>query len=56
LTLADIIALACSKPSKGYSRWTVRLLAAKSVELNYIDKIGRMSVDRLLKKRNISLI
>ena len=53
---AHIIALACSEPPKGYARWTVRLLAAKSVELNYIESIGRMSVDRLLKKRNISLI
>jgi len=53
---ARIIALACSEPPQGYARWTLRLLAEKSVELNYIDKIGRMSVDRLLKKRSISLI
>ena len=53
---AKIIALACSEPPKGYARWTVRLLAEKSVELNYIDSIGRMSVNRLLKKHNLNLI
>lgn len=53
---AHIIALACSEPPKGYARWTVRLLASKVVELCYIDSISHMTVDRLLKKRNISLI
>ena len=53
---AHIIALACSEPPEGYARWTVRLLAAKSVELNYIDSIGKTSVNRLLKKHNLNLI
>lgn len=52
---AHIIALACSKPPKGYARWTVRLLAEKSVELSYVDSLSPMTVSRLLKKRNISL-
>lgn len=52
---AQIIALACSEPPKGYSRWTVRLLAKKAVELNFADDISHMLVQRLLKKRNISL-
>jgi len=52
---AHIIALACSKPPEGYARWTLRLLAEKAVELNYIESIGRMSVDRLLKKHRLSL-
>ncbi len=52
---AEIIALACSKPSEGYSRWTVRLLANKAVELHFVDDISHMLVHRLLKKRNISL-
>ena len=53
---ARVIALACSQPPEGYARWSVRLLASKSVELNIIDSIGRMTVERLLKKRSISLI
>lgn len=52
---AHIIALACSEPPEGYARWTVRLLAQRSVELSFVDSISHMSVDRLLKKRNISL-
>ena len=53
---AQIIALSCSEPPEGCSRWTVRLLAEKAVELNYVDGLSPMTVQRLLKKRNISLI
>ena len=53
---AQIIALACSKPPEGYSRWSIRLLAAKAVELHYVDELSYSTVNRLLKKRNISLI
>lgn len=52
---AEIIALACSKPPEGYSRWTVRLLANKAVELHFVDNISHMLVQRLLKKHNINL-
>ncbi|MDR1397463.1 MAG: helix-turn-helix domain-containing protein [Desulfarculales bacterium] len=52
---ARIVALACGEPPQGYARWTVRLLAEKIVELRYLDSLSHMSVDRLLKKRNISL-
>lgn len=53
---AHIIALACEKPPESYARWTVRLLAQKAVELDFIDSISHSTVHRLLKKRNISLI
>ena len=53
---AHIIALACSEPPQGCARWTVRLLAKKAVELEFIDSISFKSVQRILKKRNISLI
>ena len=52
---AHIIALACGAPPEGYSRWSVRLLAEKCVELNYIDSISHMTVYRVLKKTNLSL-
>lgn len=52
---ARIIALACTEPPKGYSRWTVRLLAERVVELHFVDTISHMTIQRLLKKRNISL-
>jgi hypothetical protein len=53
---ARIIALACSEVPQGYARWTLKLLAEKSVELHYIDTISRMSICSLLKKQNSSLI
>jgi len=52
---AHIIALACGPAPEGYAKWTLQLLADKSVELNYIDSLSPMSVHRLLKKRNLSL-
>lgn len=51
---AQIIALACSKPPKGYARWSLRLLAAKAVELNYVDELSYSTVNRILKKQNIN--
>lgn len=52
---AHLIALCCSPAPEGYARWTVRLLADKMVELQYIDEISPMTVSRTLKKTNFSL-
>ena len=52
---AHLIALSCTEPPEGYARWTVRLLADKTVELGYIDSISAMTVSRILKKTNLSL-
>jgi hypothetical protein len=51
---AHIIALACSSVPEGCAKWSVRLLADKCVELNYIDSISFKSVQRVLKKHNSS--
>lgn len=48
---AKILALCCSTPPDGYSKWTLRLLADKSVELKYIDSISYVTVGSILKKR-----
>lgn len=48
---AKIIALSCSTPPEGRSGWSLRLLADKAVELQYIDSISHEAVSRLLKKR-----
>jgi transposase len=48
---AKIIALSCGVPPEGRSRWSLRLLADKAVELQYIDSISHEAVGRLLKKR-----
>lgn len=52
---AKIIALACSEPPEGCSRWTVRLLSERAVQLHFVDELSHMTVQRLLKKQNISL-
>jgi hypothetical protein len=52
---ARLIALACSEVPKGRRRWTVRLLAEKAVELEYASKVSHMTVQRILKKMNLSL-
>ena len=53
---ARIIALACSEVPTGYAKWTLRLLAEKCVELQYIDSMSHMSISRLLKKHSLNLI
>jgi len=52
---ARLIALACSEAPVGYRRWTVRLLADKVVELNFAPSVSHMTVQRVLKKMNLSL-
>lgn len=52
---AHLIALACSKPPHGRSRWTIRLLTDKLVELRIVDSIGREAVRTTLKKMKLSL-
>ena len=52
---AHIIALACGDPPDGYSKWTLRLLADKCVELNYADSLSHVTVHRVLKKMNLNL-
>ena len=52
---AHLIALSCSKPPEGFARWTLRLLADKVVELDYIDSISHETVRRVLKKTNLNL-
>ncbi len=53
---AHVIALACGEPPEGYSKWTLRLLANKTVELGYIDSISHVTVSTILKKTNLSPI
>jgi len=53
---ARLIALACSDAPEGRRRWTVRLLADKAVELSFAESVSHMTVQRVLKKTNLSLI
>jgi hypothetical protein len=51
---AKLITIACSEPPKGYAKWTLRLLADKMVELQYIDSISHVSVGKVLKKTSLN--
>jgi len=49
---AHLVALSCSKAPEGFSRWSLRLLADKMIELQYVDAISYETVRRVLKKTN----
>jgi transposase len=53
---AKITALACSTPPEGYGRWSLRLLADKAVELEFIEHISHDAVGDILKKTQSSRI
>lgn len=47
---AHLIALSCSKPPAGSARWSLRLLADRMVELQYVESLSHETVRRVLKK------
>ncbi|MGI4872612.1 MAG: hypothetical protein ACRYFX_15720 [Janthinobacterium lividum] len=49
---AALTALACTPAPTGHSRWVLRLLADKTVELELVDAISRETVGQVLKKTN----
>jgi len=51
---ATLIALACSDPSEGRSRWTMRLLAERLVELEVFDSVSHETVRQVLKKARLN--
>jgi len=51
---AHLIALVCSEPPQGHERWTLRLLAGRMVELQYVDSVSHETVRQTLKKTNSS--
>lgn len=53
-TEAKLVKLCCSEPPEGFAKWSLRLLADKMVELEYIDYISHVTVGEVLKKTNLS--
>ena len=53
---AHIMQLACSECPEGTSRWTLRLLAEKAVELEIVDSVSIMTIQRSLKKTSYAPI
>jgi len=52
---AHLIALTRMQPPEGRNRWGVRLLADQMVAQGYVDSCSHMTVQRTLKKTNLSL-
>ncbi len=53
---ARLIAIACSPPPEGRSKWTLQLLADKLVALEVVDSISGQTVRRTLKKTSLNRI
>jgi hypothetical protein len=51
---AHLIALTSGEPPAGHVRWSMRLLAAKLVELEVVEAISHQTVRRVLKKTSSS--
>ena len=52
---ARLIAESCSKAPDGRERWTLQLLADRMVELKLVESCSVDTVQRVLKKTNLSL-
>ena len=53
---ARLIALACSTPPEGYSRWSLRLLESHVALVEDLPDLDHSTIGRVLKKRNCVLI
>ena len=51
---AHLIALSCSKAPAGRSRWSLRLLADKMVELQFAESVSHETVRQVLKKTKLN--
>jgi len=52
---AYLIAIACSETPIGKCNWTLKMLADKMVELNYVEQVSTETIRQTLKKTNLSL-
>lgn len=52
---AHLVALSCSEPPEGFARWSLRLLADKVIELDYLDKVSHETIRQVLKKTKSNL-
>lgn len=47
---AHLLVLRCSDPPSGHQQWSMRLLAERMVQLQYVEHMSHESVRQLLKK------
>ena len=51
---AHLIALTCSEAPEGHARWSLRLLAERMVELEYVESVSHETIRQTLKKTTSS--
>lgn len=51
---AHLIAISCSKAPEGFTRWSLRMLAEKMVELEYAESVSHETIRTVLKKTKLS--
>jgi transposase len=51
---AHLIATSCSKAPDGYTRWSLRMLADKMVELKYVESVSHETIRQVLKKTKLN--
>jgi hypothetical protein len=52
---AHLIALACSEPPTGQTRWSLRLLRDRFIRLGHVDHVSHETIRIVLKKTNLNL-
>lgn len=52
---SNLISLRCSDVPEGSNSWTLRLLADKMIELEFVENISHESVRQILKKHQLKL-
>jgi len=52
---AEVVALACSKPPKGRTRWTIEVLTRQVRELPQLARVSRETIRLMLKKTSANL-
>jgi transposase len=51
---AHLIAISCSKAPEGFTRWSLRMLAEKMVELEFAESVSHETIRTVLKKTKLS--
>ncbi len=49
-TKAYLIAISCNEPPREFSKWSLRMIADKIVEIEYVESLLHETVRRVLKK------
>jgi transposase len=51
---AHLVATSCSKAPDGYTRWSLRMLADRMVQLKYVESVSHETIRQVLKKTKLS--